>query len=71
MREDIRREVARQNKNTNSNNISNSFYVTNEIVVKGNLDNVTKADLQKQLSVNNKKFENDIIKSFKKEFNKY
>ena len=71
MREDIRREVARQNKNTNSNNISNSFYVTNEIVVKGNLDNVTKADLQKQLSANNKKFENDIIKSFKKEFNKY
>ena len=71
MREDIRKEVARQNKNTNSNNISNSFYVTNEIVVKGNLDNVTKADLQKQLSANNKKFENDIIKSFKKEFNKY
>lgn len=72
MREDIRKEVTRQNKNNNnSSDINNSFYVTNEIIVKGNLDNVTKADLEKQLSENNKKFENNIIKSFKKEFNKY
>lgn len=65
MRRDIRKEVAKQGANIGD------VVVNNEIVVQGNLDNVTLDDLDKVIAKNNAKLKDNIYSELNKVAKKY
>lgn len=73
MKLDIEKEVNKQlgNRNNNNGDISNTITISTPIVIKGNLDNVTKEELQKQLNANVDKVKNVIYKELRDQYKKY
>ena len=71
MQRDIKNEVNRVTKGLNTNNVNPVFNIESQFIVNGNLDNTTASKLKEELNTRDKKLKDDIIKSFKKEFDKY
>ena len=73
MKLDIEKEVNKQlgNRNNNNGDTSNTITISTPVIIKGNLDNVTKEELQKQLISNANKVKNVIYKELKSQYKKY
>lgn len=73
MKLDIEKEVNKQlgNRNNDNGDVSNTITISTPIVIKGNLDNVTKEELQKQLNANVDKVKNVIYKELRDQYKKY
>ena len=71
MKREIAKEVARVTKDNNAKSINPIFNVKTDVIVKGNMDQVSSKKLRDELNNRDKELTNKIFKELKQEIEKY